>query len=298
MRSSLIVFPFLLLMTGAPAHVPENGGCAEVDVVAGLRPVVTRTPTALSRTADTPPSARFSHRLELDLNVPAYRLDAYDNGLRILRFTVAVGMRRYRTPRGEYEITSVDWNPWWIPPDREWARNERRTPPGPSNPMGRVKLNFLPLYFLHGTPAVTSLGQAASHGCVRMANQDAIALALHVHAIGTPAVPGAVLDSLVTDTSLTRLIPLEFPVPIRIRYDLAEVADDTLFLHRDVYSMERRSEPQRALDALSDAGIDEELVDRDQLRKFLRSTSRRPLRIPLGGLLNPDLADSGRARRQ
>jgi murein L,D-transpeptidase YcbB/YkuD len=238
-----------------------------------------------------------THAFELDLNVPAYRLDAYDGGVRILSFTVAVGMRRYRTPRGEYEITSVDWNPWWIPPDREWARNERETPPGPSNPMGRVKLNFLPV-FLHGTPAVSPLGQAASHGCVRMANQDAIALALHVHAVGTPAVPGAVLDSLVTDTSLTRLIPLEFPVPIRVRYDLAEVADDTLFLHRDIYSLDGRSELQRALDALSDAGIDEELVDRDQLRKFLRSTSRRPLRIPLGGLLNPDLADSGRARRQ
>jgi murein L,D-transpeptidase YcbB/YkuD len=164
--------------------------------------------------------------------------------------------------------------------------------------MGRVKLNFLPLYFLHGTPAVQSLGRAASHGCVRMANQDAIALALRVHAVGTPALPHAVLDSLVADTSFTRLIALEFPVPIGIRYDLAEVADDTLFLYRDIYSLDGRSELQRALDALSDAGIDEALVDRDQLRKVLRSTSRRPLRIPLGGLLKPEPPDAGRAVRR
>jgi murein L,D-transpeptidase YcbB/YkuD len=235
-----------------------------------------QTPVLPSRATDTAPSVAPTHAFALDLNVPAYRLDAWDGGIRILRFTVAVGMRRYRTPRGEYAITSVDWNPWWIPPDREWARNERPTPPGPSNPMGRVKLNFLPLYFLHGTPAVKSLGQAASHGCVRMANQDAINLALRIHAVGTPSLERAALDSLIADTSFTRLIPLEFPVPIRIRYDVAEVADDTLFLYRDIYSLDKRSELQRAVDALTDAGIDEKLVARDQLRKF-RSTSRRPL---------------------
>jgi len=285
-------------MTGSPAYVEDAGGCADVGVVAGLVLNPVRTPVTPSRSLDAPRPVAPTHAFELDLNLPAYRLDAYDGGIRVLRFTVAVGMRRYRTPRGEYEITSVDWNPWWIPPDRDWARNERTTPPGPSNPMGRVKVNFLPLYFLHGTPAVQSLGHAASHGCVRMANQDAIALALHIHAVGTPALPHAVLDSLVADTSFTRLIFLEFPVPIRIRYDVAEVADDTLFLYRDIYSLDRRSEQQRALDALSGAGIVEELVYRDQLRKVLRSTSRRPLRIPLGDLLNPGPSDAGRAVRK
>lgn len=284
-------------MTGSPAYVGDAGGCADSGVVAELA-FNPGTLASRSPSTDAPRPVAPTHTFELDLNVPAYRLDAYDSGTRILRFTVAVGMSGFRTPRGTYEITSVDWNPWWIPPDREWARNERTTPPGPSNPMGRVKLNFLPLYFLHGTPAVQSLGHAASHGCVRMANQDAIALALRVHAVGTPALPHAVLDSLVADTSFTRLIALEFPVPIGIRYDLAEVADDTLFLYRDIYSQDRRSELQRALDALSGAGIGESLVDRDQLRKVLRSTSRRPLRIPLGSLSKPEPSDAGRADRR
>jgi murein L,D-transpeptidase YcbB/YkuD len=284
-------------MTASPADVEDAGGCADSGVIAELE----LNPVTLARrspSTDAPRPVAATHAFGLDLNVPAYRLDAYDSGTRILRFTVAVGMPGFRTPRGTYEITSVDWNPWWIPPDREWARNERQTPPGPSNPMGRVKLNFLPLYFLHGTPAVQSLGQAASHGCVRMANEDAIALALRVHAVGTPALDRALLDSLVSDTSFTRLIPLEFPVPIAIRYDLAEVADDTLFLYRDIYSQDRRSELQRAVDALTGAGIDEELVARDQLRKILRSTWRRPLRIPLGDVLNPEHSNTNRTIRR
>jgi murein L,D-transpeptidase YcbB/YkuD len=108
--------------------------------------------------------------------------------------------------------------------------------------MGRVKLNFRPLYFIHGTPLEKSLGGAASHGCVRVANADAISLARLVHAAGTPSLPMALLDSLVADTSYTRFIVLDAPVPIVIRYDLAEVEADTLVLYRDVYAIEPRNE--------------------------------------------------------
>ena len=59
---------------------------------------------------------------------------------------------------------------------REWARGREYTPPGPNNPMGRVKLFFMPLYFIHGTPERESIGTPASHGCVRMKNADIIEL--------------------------------------------------------------------------------------------------------------------------
>jgi hypothetical protein len=233
-----------------------------------------------------------AYPLELDLNVPAYRLDAYEAGVRTRRYTVAIGMRKYKTPRGQFEVTSVEWNPWWIPPRREWARKEHVTPPGWSNPMGRVKLNFHPLYFLHGTPFEESRGHAASHGCVRMSNADAVELARYVHSLGTPDLDAVLFDSLVADTSLTRIIQLAIPVPIRIRYDVAEVADDTLFLYRDVYAIDRRSDAQRALDALRDAGIAIERVDQGQLRKSLRSGSR-PAKIPIHDFLTGERHPAG-----
>ena len=44
--------------------------------------------------------------------------------------------------------------------------------------MGRVKIFFAePDYYIHGTEAEESLGTAASHGCLRMSNDDVIELA-------------------------------------------------------------------------------------------------------------------------
>jgi hypothetical protein len=76
--------------------------------------------------------------IELQINVPAYRLDVYERATRARGFRVAVGMPEYPTPTGSFEISRLTWNPWWVPPDREWARGETVTPPGPANPMGRV----------------------------------------------------------------------------------------------------------------------------------------------------------------
>src|SRR6478672_7224839 len=76
--------------------------------------------------------------LRLVVNLPAYRLDAYLGDSLVRTIPVAVGKPGFETPRGEFAITSIEWNPWWIPPDRPWARKEKKTPPGPTNPMGRV----------------------------------------------------------------------------------------------------------------------------------------------------------------
>ena len=90
--------------------------------------------------------------MRIVINIPAFRLDVYVNDSITRTMPIAPGMSSYRTPRASFAITSVQWNPWWIPPKSPWAAKEKPTPPGPANPMGRVKLNFQPLYFLHGTP--------------------------------------------------------------------------------------------------------------------------------------------------
>ena len=98
----------------------------------------------------------------------------------VKQYTVAVGQPRYPTPRGSYMIQKIVWNPSWAPPDAGWARGKRPVPPGhPNNPMRLVKIFFRePDYYIHGTDAVESLGDAASHGCLRMDPNDAGELAL------------------------------------------------------------------------------------------------------------------------
>lgn len=91
---------------------------------------------------------------------------------------VAVGKAGHATPLGSWEFHQVDINPDWTPPDSDWARDSSWTAPGaPDNPMGRARLIFNRPYTIHGTDAHDSLGKAASHGSIRIANEHAIELA-------------------------------------------------------------------------------------------------------------------------
>jgi murein L,D-transpeptidase YcbB/YkuD len=223
--------------------------------------------------------------LSLRLNIPAYRLEVVE-GERIVReIQVAVGTPDHPTPIGDFRVTSLVWNPWWIPPPFDWAKDEKATPPGPNNPTGRVKLFFGYYLFLHGTPDEASLGQAASHGCVRMRNADAIALARTVHAHASPNLPAAVLDTLEANTRRTRSIGLEVPVPLSIRYDLVEVRGGRIEVHVDIYGSGAAGADE-VVAVLGRAGVDPGDVDPDELRAALRAPP--PLEIPLSRILRRD----------
>ena len=93
-------------------------------------------------------------------------------------FPVAIGEEGYDTPDGSFTIRRMIWNPDWRPPPSAWARDKKYEAPGsPGNPMGRVKMFFRePDYYIHGTGLASSLGNARSHGCIRMRNIDVVDL--------------------------------------------------------------------------------------------------------------------------
>lgn len=208
--------------------------------------------------------------LHIVINIPAFRLDAFVGDSLVRTIPVAVGMPAFKSPRGDFSITSVEWNPWWIPPASAWAAKEKRTPPGPGNPMGRVKINFRQLYFLHGTPLDASIGSAASHGCIRLHNADAIALAQLIHRYGSPRLTEDSVARLIADTA-TRRIELELPIPITLRYDRVEIRRDSVFVYRDVYGLATRSVVSEMKDALVGSGIDTTSVDTLRIRSLFRS---------------------------
>ncbi|MGH2729382.1 MAG: L,D-transpeptidase family protein, partial [Actinomycetota bacterium] len=93
-------------------------------------------------------------------------------------------------PEGIWEITEKRYLPTWVNPDPEgWGKDMPASiPPGPGNPLGLRALNWsAPAIRFHGTSATYSLGYNASHGCVRMSNDDVIALYDMVD-VGTPIV--------------------------------------------------------------------------------------------------------------
>lgn len=119
--------------------------------------------------------------LALVASLSTRRLTITRDGELVREYEVAVGQDRYPTPKGTFMIRKIVWNPAWVPPPgAKWAAGKSATAPGhPANPMKLVKIFFRePDYYIHGTDAIHSLGEAASHGCLRMDANDAAEVAL------------------------------------------------------------------------------------------------------------------------
>jgi len=156
-------------------------------------------------------------RLRVDLS--ERRLYVEENGKVVKHYEVAVGKAQHPTPRGNFAVRRVIWNPRWVPPNAEWAKGKQARAPGdPKNPMGRVKAFFKePDYYLHGTDEESSIGRAASHGCVRLRNADIIELSrLLVEHGGAPMQPG-MIQRILNRTRQEHEVRLSRPVPIRIQ---------------------------------------------------------------------------------
>jgi murein L,D-transpeptidase YcbB/YkuD len=197
--------------------------------------------------------------MELVVNIPAGRLEVFQGGEKVRSYPVSVGQARYATPTGEASIRRMVWNPTWTPPpDAAWARDEKPAGPGWSNPMGRVKMHLFGDYYVHGTPARNErhLGSPASHGCIRMRNQDVMELAqLVLRADGAP-VSEATVQGLVNNPRATRELALAGRVRVRIEYQLTSVETDSLAVHPDVYRRAAGAYTARVANELSTKGQD------------------------------------------
>jgi hypothetical protein len=113
-------------------------------------------------------------------------LHLYDGPVLARTFGVATGSNKYPTPLGDWEIVTMQRDPWWIPPDSKWAKDEKPIPPGPGNPLGTRWMGLdATAVGIHGTPDAASIGYSASHGCIRMRIPDAETL-FNVVEVGTP----------------------------------------------------------------------------------------------------------------
>jgi len=88
-------------------------------------------------------------------------------GDRLLRiYDVAVGKPSTPTPQGKFAIINRVPNPTYYASSGTVA-------PGKGNPLGSRWLGLSAKgYGIHGTNMPSSIGKAASHGCVRMRKQD------------------------------------------------------------------------------------------------------------------------------
>jgi hypothetical protein len=107
---------------------------------------------------------------------------------RVRTYQVAVGAAGYDTPAGLHHVQSKQVNPTWYVPNRPWAGSLAGQTIPPGDPRNPLKARFIALgggVGFHGTADLASIGQAASHGCIRMRIPDVISLYNRV-SVGTP----------------------------------------------------------------------------------------------------------------
>lgn len=116
-----------------------------------------------------------------------------EGGKRFAQFPASMGSERDPLPLGAWTVESIVRNPvfhynpklFW---DAQPGESKARIPPGPNSPVGVVWIDLSKEHYgIHGTPEPANIGKTQSHGCIRLSNWDAHAVARTV-AAGTPVI--------------------------------------------------------------------------------------------------------------
>jgi lipoprotein-anchoring transpeptidase ErfK/SrfK len=100
------------------------------------------------------------------VSIPDRKLALVEDGRVLKLYDIAVGKPSTPTPRGEFVVINRVQHPTWFGPNGA-------VPPGKDNPIGTRWMGLsVAGYGIHGTNAPASIGHAASHGCIRMRQQD------------------------------------------------------------------------------------------------------------------------------
>jgi murein L,D-transpeptidase YcbB/YkuD len=195
------------------------------------------------------------------VNVPAFRLEAYDGGKKALEMKVIVGAEynNRATPVFSDSMQYVVFRPYWIPTDSivmneiepkvakdpgylaqenmEYAtidgKRRVRQKPGPKNSLGLVKFMFPNEFsiYLHDTPEGQLFEKdirAFSHGCIRLEHPDQLAELL----LGWPADQ---VHQAMQQGPDNKQVNLPNKVPVYILYFTTYARNGELHFGNDLY---------------------------------------------------------------
>jgi L,D-transpeptidase YcbB len=224
------------------------------------------------------------------VNVPAFKLEAYDSGQKALEMKVIVG-QEYQdraTPVFADSMETVVFRPYWnVPPSiaekeifpkgsaymarenmetyREGGETRIRQRPGPKNALGFVKLLFPNDFniYLHDTPNHELFKEdvrAFSHGCIRVEKPAELAQWV----LGWPAEKVKQdMDNPPNDKSVK--IPRK--IPVYIAYFTTYLNNGQLYFGNDLYSRDDKLVPI----VMSGAMPSKEVVDAIQALRRIAS---------------------------
>ncbi len=125
-----------------------------------------------------PAHPEFSKRV-IKIDTRYRMLDVYDGDKIVCSYPITPGSTKLPAPIGVWKIVGIATLPWfrWDEAMLEHgyrSDNYFNIPPGPRNPVGILWMGLNKRGIgIHGTNSPNTIGRAASHGCIRLANWDA-----------------------------------------------------------------------------------------------------------------------------
>ena len=141
---------------------------AEKPVARVLVTLVLAAMTARQAAAQTAaaPSAQPQNRRRVVVSIPHRKLALIENGRVKKVYPVAVGAANSPSPSGTFQVKNRLVAPTYYHPGKV-------IPAGANNPLGSRWIGLSTKgYGIHGTNVESSIGKAASHGCIRMHRKD------------------------------------------------------------------------------------------------------------------------------
>ena len=138
----------------------------------------------VARTAAAPLATKVA-KIEVDKARKQVRAFDATGGL-LATYPATVGSADLPTPSGELAVRTIAPEPTWTyDPSRlhfgDKSAGKLTIKAGPNNPVGAVWIDLTrDTYGIHGAPQPEQVGKAASHGCVRLTNWDAVQLSKSV----------------------------------------------------------------------------------------------------------------------
>ncbi|MBE7382408.1 MAG: L,D-transpeptidase [Leptolyngbya sp. SIO1E4] len=130
------------------------------------------------------PLSAMVRQTRIVIHLKSRQLELYEADELVKRYDIAVGQDDWETPVGHFAILDMRHDPVWQHPITGEAVES-----GPDNPLGSRWIGFAydSGYHIgiHGTNQEELVGQAVSHGCVRMRDTEIQEL-FNQLAIGTP----------------------------------------------------------------------------------------------------------------
>ena len=176
----------LKVVSGGLLSIGLLAGCLSSAVLAAptVPTIETALPAEIAATPDNAAAVERANAVRVLLRLGDRRVFLFQGEKVIDSYPVAVGAASTPTPQGQFEVSKLVVEPVWQSP---WTGEMHA--PGPNSALGLRWIGFFTdesgAFGFHGTPTLDSIGQAASNGCVRMRNEDVVALFSQV-TIGTP----------------------------------------------------------------------------------------------------------------